>query len=399
VADYIGNCADIFPAIRSSDDVLGSSRVSALALTTKGVRLLDQNALPQEVRYRHIQTVEAMAEAIRAMLVRGAPAIGIAAAYGVVLGARQCVAQPGMTLDAMRDQLRKDIRLLAETRPTAVNLMWALGEMEATLTETFTVAEVSGETVGAGELSLPDQVSGSSSGLLERLTARAIALHEADIDACRRIGEYGAAVVPTGAAILTHCNAGALATGGYGTALGVVRSAFARDPGIRVFADETRPRFQGARLTTWELCEDGIPVTLIADNMAASLMRAGKIDLVVVGADRIAANGDTANKIGTYNLALIAHAHDVPFYVAAPLSTIDFSLANGDGIPIEERDPAEIAVIHGESICAPGVRFYNPAFDVTPARYIHGIITEKGIACPDFRASLAQFDTSSSETV
>lgn len=352
----------------------GSSRVSALALTEEDVCLLDQNALPQEVRYRRIRTVEAMAEAIRAMHVRGAPAIGIAAAYGVVLGARVCAARCDMTLDAMQGQLRQDIRLLSQTRPTAVNLMWALREMEKTLAETSPLSD------------LP-------SILLERLTVRALALHQADIDACVRIGEYGAAIVPKGAAILTHCNAGALATGGYGTALGVVRSAFARDPDIHVFADETRPRFQGARLTTWELCEDGIPVTLIADNMAASLMRAGKVDVVIVGADRIAANGDTANKIGTYHLALAAHAHAVPFYVAAPLSTVDLSLSDGEGIPIEERDPEEIAVIHGESICAPGVRFYNPAFDVTPARYIHGIITEKGIARPDFRTSLTDFKT------
>ena len=348
-----------------------ASKVNTLILKEDGVDLLDQNLLPHAVNYRHIRTAAEMAEAIQVMHVRGAPAIGIAAAYGVVLSARTCLAEysDSLTLEALQKQLRLDIRLLADTRPTAVNLAWALNVMEKTLASAC-----------AGNHS-PAQV-------LAQLTEQAITLHHEDVLACRQIGDYGAEIIPKGAAILTHCNAGALATGGYGTALGVVRSAFAHDPSIQVYADETRPRFQGARLTTWELCEDGIPVTLIADNMAAVLMQAGKINVVVVGADRIAANGDTANKIGTYNLALIAHAHQVPFYIAAPLSTIDMSLPDGSGIPIEERAADEVFTIHEKSICAPGTRFFNPAFDVTPARYIHGIITEKGIARPDFKQSL-----------
>jgi methylthioribose-1-phosphate isomerase len=351
-----------------------ASQVQALILKTDGVDLLNQNLLPHGVEYLHIRTAAEMAEAIQVMHVRGAPAIGIAAAYGVVLSARTFLTQTdasSLTLEALQEQLCNDIALLGATRPTAVNLAWALKEMEKTLSAACTTGNVS-----------PVQV-------LEQLTERAVSIHHEDIRSCQQIGDYGAEIVPKGATILTHCNAGALATGGYGTALGVVRSAFARDPGIQVYADETRPRFQGARLTTWELCEDGIPVTLIADNMAAVLMQAGKIDLVVVGADRIAANGDTANKIGTYNLALIAHAHQVPFYIAAPLSTIDMSLPTGEGIPIEERTTEEVSTIHEKSICAPGTRFFNPAFDVTPARYIHGIITEKGIARPNFKQSLA----------
>lgn len=349
-----------------------ASQVQALILKEDGVDLLNQNLLPHGVEYLRIRTAAEMAEAIQVMHVRGAPAIGIAAAYGVVLSARTFLAQAdsaSLTVEALQQQLRNDIALLGATRPTAVNLAWALKEMEKTLTAACAA-------------------KASPAKILDQLTERAVGIHQEDIRSCQQIGDYGAEIVPKGATILTHCNAGALATGGYGTALGVVRSAFARDPGIQVYADETRPRFQGARLTTWELCEDGIPVTLIADNMAAVLMQAGKIDVVIVGADRIAANGDTANKIGTYNVALIAHAHQVPFYIAAPLSTIDMSLPTGQGIPIEERTAEEVSTIHEKSICAPGARFFNPAFDVTPARYIHGIITEKGIVRPDFNENL-----------
>lgn len=345
-----------------------NSRVCALELTHEGVRLLDQTQLPHHVHYHLITTAGQMAEAIETMLVRGAPAIGIAGAYGVVLSARQAL-QDNLSMDAFCQRVRQDIPLLAKTRPTAVNLFWALNQMDAVLANPAA--------------NQPDTI-------LEQLTQTALNIHRDDIVACQNIGEFGKTIVPTGGRILTHCNAGALATGGYGTALGVVRSAFAQDPSIQVFADETRPRFQGARLTTWELLEDRIPVTLIADNMSGSLMRAGKIDVIVVGADRITANGDTANKIGTYNLALLAHAHQIPFYIAAPLSTIDLSLATGDDIPIEERDTAEISTIHGETICAPGTQFFNPGFDVTPARYITGIITEKGIVRPDYQDSLAR---------
>jgi methylthioribose-1-phosphate isomerase len=344
-----------------------SSKVQALTLLNDGVNLLDQTALPNAVRYLSICTASEMADAIVTMLVRGAPAIGLAGAYGTVLSARSAFAS-NLSLEDFRKQVLADIEALSQTRPTAVNLFWALDEMKKIL-------------------KAPVE---STAQLLDLLTQKARQIHQEDWDACRRMGDYGASLVPQGAGIITHCNAGALATGGYGTALGVIRSAFAKDPTIRVYADETRPRLQGARLTTWELIEDGVPVTLICDNMSGSLMRAGKIDMVVVGADRITANGDTANKIGTYNLALIAQAHGVPFYVAAPLSTIDRAMRSGDEIPIEERDPTEISTINGELICAKGVQFYNPSFDVTPANYIAGIITEKGIARPDYRESLAK---------
>lgn len=344
-----------------------SSRVKALELTPEGVNLLDQTALPGKVSYLLIRTATEMAEAIETMLVRGAPAIGISGAYGVVLSARHYT-DTDLSLEAMREGIAADAGMLAKTRPTAVNLFWALAEMETVLHSAIS----------------------SPSELLAKLTEKAVQIHAEDIAACQSMGEHGAKIIPQGAGILTHCNAGALATGGYGTALGVVRSAFAKDATIQVFADETRPRLQGARLTTWELVEDGIPVTLVTDNMSGSLMQAGKVDVVVVGADRITANGDTANKIGTYNLALIAHAHGVPFYVAAPLSTIDMSMPHGQQIPIEERNSEEISTINDELICAPGVSYFNPAFDVTPSKYIAGIITEKGIARPPYEKSLAE---------
>ncbi len=344
-----------------------SSKVQALELTAEGVQLLDQTLLPNQVHYHLITTAKQMADAIVTMLVRGAPAIGIAGAYGTVLSAREYFASD-LSVEAMKLKILDDVRMLSQTRPTAVNLFWALDEMQ---------------TVLAGSYD-------NAADLLNALTEKARQIHREDWEACQKMGDYGATVVPKGAGIITHCNAGALATGGYGTALGVIRSAFANDTTIRVYADETRPRLQGARLTTWELIEDGIPVTLVSDNMSGILMQSGKIDMVVVGADRITANGDTANKIGTYNLALIAHAHGVPFYVAAPLSTIDRSMKTGAEIPIEERDASEISTLNGELICAKGVSFYNPAFDVTPAKYIAGIITEKGIARPDYQQSIAK---------
>lgn len=344
------------------------SRVKTLELTCDGVRMLDQTRLPSVLDYVMIQTPQAMAEAIQTMIVRGAPAIGIAGAYGVVLSARQH-RHTHSTLTEWRQAVCEDATMLRASRPTAVNLAWALDQMLVVLEE----------TVAQGA-----DVEKS----LSALTEKADTLLKEDIAANQAMGALGASLVPKGARILTHCNAGALATGGYGTALGVVRSAFAQDPTVTVYADETRPRLQGARLTTWELIEDGIPVTLITDGMSGSLMQAGKVDLVIVGADRIAANGDTANKIGTYNLALVAHAHQVPFYVAAPTSTLDLSLASGQDIPIEMRDPAEIYEVNGETLCANGTQFYNPAFDVTPARYVTAIITERGIARPDFETSL-----------
>ncbi len=341
-----------------------TSTVNTLELTTDGVCLLDQTLLPTRLEYRLIQTAADMAEAIRTMIVRGAPAIGIAGAYGLVLSARQ---HASLNLESLKARLKTDAEMLRATRPTAVNLAWALDQMLA-LVET----------------------AADRGALLEQLTELATQIHREDLEACYRMGDYGAQLVPKGARILTHCNAGALATAGYGTALGVIRSAFAVDPTVQVYADETRPRLQGAKLTAWELQQDQIPVTLVADNMSGILMKNGKVDMVVVGADRIAANGDTANKIGTYNLALVAHAHGVPFYVAAPCSTIDISIPNGEAIPIEERDPEELYAVGQEQIAPTGIGFYNPAFDVTPSKYITAIITEKGIVRPPFTEGLAQ---------
>jgi methylthioribose-1-phosphate isomerase len=362
----------------STNKMTGTSGVQALYLKGDVVQLLDQNALPEIKRYLPIGTVEEMAEAIQVMKVRGAPAIGIAAAYGLVLDAQNALrksANQELSAKSFIQQLRRSSELLGATRPTAVNLAWALNEMSQVLNQAETNSSVTVEA------------------LVNQLRAMAIKIHEDDIAACKEIGRLGATLFPPkegGLGVLTHCNAGALATGGYGTALGVIRSVFERDSQIQVYADETRPRFQGARLTTWELVEDGIPVTLISDNMSAVLMRDGKIDRIVVGADRITANGDVANKIGTYGVAVLANAHNIPFYVAAPLSTIDLSLEHGKDIPIEERETTEVSHIHGAPVCAEGTQFFNPAFDVTPARLVKAIITEKGIVQgPDYKAGLA----------
>ncbi|TAE57323.1 MAG: S-methyl-5-thioribose-1-phosphate isomerase [Nostocales cyanobacterium] len=324
------------------------------------VLLIDQTRLPGEFAVVEIHRSQDMAEAIRTMIVRGAPAIGVAAAYGMYLGAREI-----KTSDRTEflNQLEKVAQLLRSTRPTAVNLFWAIGRMMKTAYETLgTIPEI-------------QQV------LLE--TAQAI--NAEDIQTCEKIGDHGLKVLPKTPeklVILTHCNAGALATAGYGTALGVVRSAWRYGRLTRVFADETRPRLQGAKLTAWECVQEGIPVTVITDNMAAHCMQQGLIDAVVVGADRIAANGDTANKIGTYSLAIVAKAHKIPFFVAAPISTIDFALAEGSQIPIEERHPSEVYQV-GDTIITPsGVEYYNPAFDVTPANLITAIITENGAFAP-----------------
>ncbi|WP_071189126.1 S-methyl-5-thioribose-1-phosphate isomerase [Trichormus sp. NMC-1] len=324
------------------------------------VLLIDQTRLPNEYAVVEIHRSEDMAEAIRTMIVRGAPAIGVAAAYGMYLGAREIE-----TSDRTEflQQLEKVAQLLRSTRPTAVNLFWAIGRMMQTAYETLgTIAEI-------------QQI------LLE--TAQTI--NAEDIQICQAIGDHGLAALPKTPEkliILTHCNTGALATAGYGTALGVVRSAWREGRLTRVFADETRPRLQGAKLTAWECVQEGIPVTVITDSMAAHCMKQGLIDAVIVGADRIAANGDTANKIGTYSLAIVAQKHNIPFFVAAPVSTIDFTLASGSLIPIEERHPSEIYQI-GDTILTPsGVEFYNPAFDVTPAELITAIITENGAFPP-----------------
>lgn len=333
--------------------------------TPAGVRMLDQRALPTEEIYRTCTTYEEVAEAIRAMVVRGAPAIGVAAALGIALGV-QTAAAAGEHLPTAFERI---CRTMAATRPTAVNLFWAIDRMR----RKFEQARAEG--VSGRELS-------------QALIAEAQAIHAEDVAVCRRIGRYGAELIPDGATVLTHCNAGALATAGYGTALGVVRAAVEQGKRVAVYADETRPFLQGARLTAWELLRDGIPVTLICDNMAGHFMKLGRITCVVVGADRIAANGDTANKIGTYMVAVLARRHRIPFYVAAPISTLDLTLETGDGIPIEDRAPQEVTHIGDRRIAPAEVAVANPAFDVTPHELITAIITERGVAHPPFAAAL-----------
>jgi methylthioribose-1-phosphate isomerase len=324
------------------------------------VSLIDQTRLPNEYAFVEIHRCEDMATAIKTMIVRGAPAIGVAAAYGMYLGAREIETSDR---HEFLERLDKVAQLLRSTRPTAVNLFWAISRMLKTAYESV----------------------GNVEEIKQILLQTALAINSEDLQTCRAIGDNGLKVLPDTReklTILTHCNAGALATAGYGTALGVVRSAWREGRLARVFADETRPRLQGAKLTAWECVQEGIPVTVITDSMAAHCMKQGFIDAVVVGADRIAANGDTANKIGTYSLALVSKAHNIPFFVAAPLSTVDFELPDGSKIPIEERHPAEIYQI-GDTILTPSaVEFYNPAFDVTPAELITAIITENGAFAP-----------------
>jgi methylthioribose-1-phosphate isomerase len=323
------------------------------------VRLLDQSRLPEHVEFLDCRDYRAVADAIRELKVRGAPAIGVTAALGVALGAQ---AIPATEFPAFAQALLPICDHLGATRPTAVNLFWAIDRMKTKL------ASLSAQAVPAVKAAL---------------LAEAQAILEEDIALCKAMGRHGAELIANGQTVLTHCNAGALATAGYGTALGVIRSAWEQGKKIQVIADETRPVLQGARLTAWELMQDKIPVTLITDNMAGSLMRQGKIQLCVVGADRIAANGDVANKIGTYSVAVLARAHGIPFYVAAPYSTIDLKTKTGADIPIEQRNALEVTTIHGSHPVAPaGVAVYNPAFDVTPAELITGIITERGVFKP-----------------
>ena len=323
--------------------------------------LLDQTRLPSEELTREYARWEDVAEAIRTLVVRGAPAIGVAAAFGVAVAARQSTAT---TFDGLLADLEMAIKGLAATRPTAVNLFWALDRMRATLLAARTL---------------------SVDAIRSRLAAEAQAVLDEDLAANRAMGDHGATLVPSGARILTHCNAGALATAGYGTALGVIRSAHAQGKVALVWVDETRPVMQGSRLTAWECVRDGIPHRLVADVVAASLMARGQVDLVVTGADRIAANGDTANKIGTYSLAVLAAHHQVPFYVAAPFSTIDPALASGADIPIEERDASEVRRVGAQQTAPAASPVFNPAFDVTPARLIAAIITERGVVRPPYR--------------
>ena len=328
-------------------------------------RMADQTKYPDKFEFIDIKTGQEMFDAIKNMVVRGAPAIGIAGAHGVVLYAQE-LKDKNLSFEEFKKELLNKSDYLVTSRPTAVNLYWAVEKQK-------------------------EIIKNSTSGiedLIEELRINGKKLELEDIDINKKIGDYGAMVVPKGATILTHCNAGALATVGYGTALGVVRSAFAKDPTIQVFADETRPRQQGARITTLELKMDGIPVTLITDGMCSYFMKKGMINMVVVGADRIAANGDAANKIGTYTVAIAAKYHNIPFYVAAPLSTIDTNIQSGEEIVIEERPHEEVTMINGKNICPEGVNVINPAFDVTPHELITGIITEKGILKPDYKNSI-----------
>ena len=341
------------------------SKIKTIEWVNDCSRMVNQTLVPYEYKMVDIKTSRDMFDAIRNMIVRGAPAIGIAGAHGVVLAAME-IEKKTQDKTEFLTELQKHAEYLKSARPTAVNLMWAVDkQLELAKNSTKSIAEI-----------------------VEDLKENGIKLENEDVEINKKIGDFGAELVKKGATILTHCNAGALATVGYGTALGVVRSAFAKDNTIQVFADETRPRLQGARITTFELITDGIPVTLITDGMSGYFMKKGMIDMVVVGADRIASNGDTANKIGTYNLAIAAKYHNIPFYVAAPLSTIDTSINFGDEIPIEERGHEEVTHINGKSICAEGVKVINPGFDVTPNELISGIITEKGVLYPDYKESI-----------
>ncbi|MBD3290563.1 S-methyl-5-thioribose-1-phosphate isomerase [candidate division KSB1 bacterium] len=332
------------------------------------VRLIDQTKLPIELEYLQTDDYQVLGDAIRQLKVRGAPAIGIAAGFGVVLGVQHLrdVSQSEFISKGL-----KIIDYLAGTRPTAVNLFWALGRMRAILEQS------------AGEMSIEQTKA--------RLLREAQDILEEDRKICRNLGRNGASLLPDNATVLTHCNAGSLATADYGTAIGVIYAASEEGKNIRVYADETRPLLQGARLTTWELMQNKIDVTLICDNTAAFVMQQGKIDCVLVGADRIAANGDTANKVGTYNVAVLAHHHQIPFYVVAPVSTLDLTLENGSRIPIEQRASEEVTMGFGKRTAPSGVKVFSPAFDVTPHKLITAIVTEKGIARGSYRDKLKKF--------
>jgi methylthioribose-1-phosphate isomerase len=338
--------------------------IKTLEWTDGGVRFIDQTRLPTEEIYVNCRDYREVATAIRDMIVRGAPAIGVSAAMGIALGVRNSQAK---NLAALRTEFNEICETLGATRPTAVNLFWAIQRMR----DKF-------EQVVDAPL---DQIKAA-------LIKEAQEMYLADIAACQAMGRHGAVLMPSSGSVLTHCNAGALATCGYGTALGVIRAAVEAGKKIHVFADETRPFLQGSRLTAWELSKDGIPTTVIADNMAGAMMKQQKIAAVVVGADRIAANGDVANKIGTYTVAVLAKEHGIPFYVAAPWSTVDLATPNGDHIPIEQRSPREVTHLAGKQITPDGIRVENPAFDVTPQHYVSAIITERGLAEAPYSESL-----------
>ncbi len=337
--------------------------IKTVEWTDEGIRMLDQRLLPGVEKYLLLRSYEDVADAIKKMAVRGAPAIGVSAAMGLALGASQSV---GMSVSDLKDDFDYMCQVMSQTRPTAVNLFWAIERMRAR----FKREEATTKDVGE---------------IKTRLVEEALNIYKEDIEANRAIGRHGADLIPDNSTVLTHCNAGALATAGdYGTALGVIRGA--RDAGKRVavIADETRPFLQGLRLTAWELAKDDIPVTVITDNMAGHVMKSGKVNVVVVGADRIAANGDAANKIGTYMVAVLANKHDIPFYVAAPISTLDLTIKTGQDIPIEERDIKEVTHIGEQQLAPDGIEVHNPAFDVTPNDLITAIITDKGIARPPY---------------
>jgi methylthioribose-1-phosphate isomerase len=338
--------------------------IHTLEWTDQGVRFLDQTKLPTEETYVNCTTHQQVADAIRTMVVRGAPAIGVAAAMGIALGVNNSRAE---TIADLKEEFDQICNVIGETRPTAVNLFWAIRRMQ----DKF-------ETLRLRSIAQIRQ------GLIEESRR----MHAADIAANQAMGRHGATLMPASGGVLTHCNAGALATAGYGTALGVIRAAVEQGKKLHVYADETRPFLQGSRLTAWELMKDGIPTTVISDNMAGSMMKQGKIGAIVVGADRIAANGDVANKIGTYSVAVLAREHGIPFYVAAPISTVDFDTRDGSGIPIEQRSRKEVTHIAGRQMVPDGVEVENPAFDVTPAKFVTAIITDRGIAKAPYEESL-----------
>ena len=340
--------------------------IQTLEWTPRGVVFIDQTKLPTEEVYVTCTTHQQVADVIRNMVVRGAPAIGVAAAMGIALGVKNSKAENGADLKKDFDQICETIR---RTRPTAVNLFWAIRRM----TEKFERIRIH-----------------SVAQIKQELIEESQRMHAEDIAANQAMGRHGATLMPASGGVLTHCNAGALATAGYGTALGVIRAAVEAGKKIHVYADETRPFLQGARLTAWELMKDGIPTTVISDNMAGAMMQQGKIGAIVVGADRIAANGDVANKIGTYTVAVLAKEHGIPFYVAAPISTVDLATPDGSKIPIEQRDAKEVTHIAGKQMVPDGVEVENPAFDVTPAKYVAAIITERGIARAPYAKSLRE---------
>jgi methylthioribose-1-phosphate isomerase len=338
--------------------------IQTLEWTDQGVRFIDQTKLPTEETYVLCTTHEQVADVIRNMVVRGAPAIGVAAAMGIALGVNNSQAE---TVGDLKRDLDQICDAIGKTRPTAVNLFWAIRRMQ----EKFERIRVR---------PIPQ--------IKRTLVEESQRMHAEDIAANQAMGRHGATLMPAEGGVLTHCNAGALATAGYGTALGVIRAAVEQGKKIHVYADETRPFLQGSRLTAWELMKDGIPTTVISDNMAGAMMSKGKIGAIVVGADRIAANGDVANKIGTYTVAILAKEHGIPFYVAAPISTIDLACPDGSGIPIEQRNPREVTHVAGKQMVPDGVGIENPAFDVTPSKYVTAIITEKGIARAPYDESL-----------